>query len=98
MTAAALWLLRVGMSGLQLGAMLWLAVILVLAVRTGGWRRLTGWSISGQFAELGRLIRLAGEGGTPRLLTRIASWSAAAGTAALLLAGLLALLDTFASR
>jgi hypothetical protein len=88
-------LLRFGIAALQAGAMVWIGLILWLALRHGGWGRLTGWSVDGQFAELGRLIRLAGQGGAARLLSRAATLAIAAGAAALALAGLHALLRLF---
>lgn len=97
MTGAADWLFRVGLSALQTGLMLWLGLILYLAFSTGGWKRLIGWSIPGQFAELGHLIRQAGQGGWPRTLSRLASALAAAGVTALILSGLLALVRLFSS-
>jgi hypothetical protein len=94
-TGVTHWLGRVGFSLLETGALLWIGLILWLAFSTGGWRRLMGWSIPGQYAELGHLIRLAGRGGWSRILSRIASLAIAAGVAALILAGLLTLIRLF---
>lgn len=95
MTEVAFWLGRAAFSFLEAGFLLWIGLIFWLAFSTGGWRRLMGWSISGQYAELGHLIRLAGQGGWPRILSRIASLAIAAGITALILAGLLTLIRLF---